>query len=255
MEHQFHRVAGGRLGFTLVELLVVVAIIALLLTMLLPSLDRAKELARAAMCGMNLKGLGTTFQMYAADNDDAIPRYMYGDPSSGKLTSDEWHKFYRPYYAPGPIFRRDETGQPIEKTYDHPYVVADQLDVFDCPTTKEPVWYSGGYAGTREKNFDYGIAANMRGEVNMRSGRRSRISSHTLTDYEADQELLLESYEKNPWWSTGYGRLSLRVEFYVGYPRGVGVHHLGKVNSLHVGGHVKRLDWRKELDDDRTDGN
>ncbi len=60
-------------GFTLVELLVVVAIIALLISILLPSLSKAKDLARSAVCLSHLSGAGKGFQMYAAEYDDYIP--------------------------------------------------------------------------------------------------------------------------------------------------------------------------------------
>ena len=62
-------------GFTLIELLVVIAIIALLVSILLPSLNRARELAKRAMCGSNLSGIGKAFALYNGENDDAWPWY------------------------------------------------------------------------------------------------------------------------------------------------------------------------------------
>ncbi|MCK4624503.1 MAG: type II secretion system protein [Phycisphaerae bacterium] len=60
-------------GFTLVELLVVVAIIALLVSILLPTLGRAKELAKQALCGANLNGVGKGILLYQSENDDCPP--------------------------------------------------------------------------------------------------------------------------------------------------------------------------------------
>jgi len=57
-----------RRGFTLVELLVVVAIIALLLAMLLPALSKAREVAKRTRCGANLRGVNVASQTFAAEH-------------------------------------------------------------------------------------------------------------------------------------------------------------------------------------------
>jgi prepilin-type N-terminal cleavage/methylation domain-containing protein len=60
-------------GFTLIELLVVVAIIALLLSILLPSLGRAREQGKSAVCKANLRSIGQAFMMYAEENRGLWP--------------------------------------------------------------------------------------------------------------------------------------------------------------------------------------
>ena len=70
----------GKKGFTLVELLVVISIIALLLSILLPALNKAKEQAKLAVCLSNMKQLGYIFKMYIEDNEYRFP--FNDDPST-----------------------------------------------------------------------------------------------------------------------------------------------------------------------------
>ena len=68
-------------GFTLVELLVVVAIIALLVSILLPTLNKAKEQTRRVICASNLRNCGTNLQIYAAENNSHLPPHYDNDES------------------------------------------------------------------------------------------------------------------------------------------------------------------------------
>ena len=65
----------NRKAFTLIELLVVISVITLLLALLLPALQKAKNQARATVCQANLKQWGTTLNLYTEDNQGCFPRY------------------------------------------------------------------------------------------------------------------------------------------------------------------------------------
>src|SRR5688572_27564892 len=90
-EHSMVRKAG----FTLVELLVVVAIIALLIAILLPALSKARERAQSAVCAANIKGIGTSFHTYAAEFSGIIPQasMRYPDGSANGAVR-YWYMFY-----------------------------------------------------------------------------------------------------------------------------------------------------------------
>jgi prepilin-type N-terminal cleavage/methylation domain-containing protein/prepilin-type processing-associated H-X9-DG protein len=150
---------GGARAFSLIELLVVIGIIALLMTLLIPSLSRAKELTRIAVCKSNLRQIGTAMVMYFADNRDWFPfeksndlNYLrdcyYGGHPGRQWPNDpaNWWGYVRPEWrdTPGgrPFNMYLYPGLPNwDVPPGHPlYDAVRNLPVFRCPSDTGGFW-------------------------------------------------------------------------------------------------------------------
>ncbi len=90
----------SKFGFTLVEMLVVVAILTVLLAVLLPTYFESREKARSNQCLSNLRQLGQALTMYVRDYDDAYPTiipYIEDDKTPGIEAKITWRDLLMPY--------------------------------------------------------------------------------------------------------------------------------------------------------------
>jgi prepilin-type N-terminal cleavage/methylation domain-containing protein/prepilin-type processing-associated H-X9-DG protein len=149
--------ASRHRGFTLVELLVVIGIIALLMSILLPALNKARESARQVKCANNMRNIWYANVMYANENKDVLP-------IAPRIESQN--------------IMNDNLAIVMVRVgvydYDHgalwPYVSKSRIAreaVFNCPTDLDayrPVrWGSMQGTASYERNFTYSWNAQIRG--------------------------------------------------------------------------------------------
>ena len=115
--------------FTLMELLVVITVIAILASMLLPALGKAKEKSRRVICMSNLKQMGNTTMFYSNDFNGVTPPW---NPDG----NDPWNSGSRNLRERG---QTRALGHLLEQNY---ISVANAKGVFWCPSRKKGVKYS-----------------------------------------------------------------------------------------------------------------
>ncbi len=121
-------------GFTLVELLVVIGIIALLIAILLPALQAARAQAQSVACGSNQRQIFLGLRMYADDNRGWIPTTMFTYPRPGGGNDYITYNYVLTQYEP-------TTGG-----WQTPINYIPNKNVYLCPAQDNATTFRGSYA-------------------------------------------------------------------------------------------------------------
>lgn len=212
-------------AFTLVELLTVIAVIGILAAILIPVVGRVRESARTTHCVRNLSGLGTAFQLYAADNKGLYPALRFQSKNKGVAgtnpTEDNWQVELSAYQSR----TVDDLGK-LDAGADS-YVFCPEYVVRygNDPKWKSTTSTSAGYGmnpslGTSVNPFDFRFKA---AQI-ARPARTILIGDSSSKQLSAAATWSLDS--------TQFG----------GYGNSDPVRHGGKANYLYVDGHVVTID-------------
>lgn len=132
------RAAGGRDGFTLVEMLTVMAIVALVAALVFPVFARVRESGRQTVCSSSIRQIGNALELYRRQWDDFLPPVT-------SATDGTWKDAVFPFVSSFEVFRcPSNLGEELRPTHYDPAAPASQRFPASYALNVEPLLLAGG---------------------------------------------------------------------------------------------------------------
>jgi len=193
-------------SYTLVELIIVMAAIAILAGLLLPAVSRTRQRGRMTQCAGNLMDIGRAYTTCVTNNNGYVPVAYYSYQMG----------FNKKGFPECAISLRDVSESKLERL-----LKADYRPTLLCPSDNEPAQIPD--SGSDATNFGASYAYNLGLPVLFKNAARVHEPSNTVTFYDGDPDALV-----GPWVHyLGWAQASVR-------PR-----HIGMANYLYLDGHVE----------------
>jgi len=142
-----NQASKSRRGWSLIELLIVVAIIGVLVQMMLPAVEMSRESARATVCQNNLRQLATAFLLHH-DANKRFPSGGWGyrwapdpDRGTGRDQPGGWAYSLLPFYGENALFHLGSGASALEKLAVNARRLAVPIAVHYCPSRRLPRAY------------------------------------------------------------------------------------------------------------------
>ncbi|MEM6315453.1 MAG: prepilin-type N-terminal cleavage/methylation domain-containing protein [Planctomycetota bacterium] len=234
----------NRHGFTLVELLVVIGIIALLISILLPSLQRARQSAVNIQCLAQQREIGTFFLLYAGEYDQTLPFSRKGSTETHPEAAIQAAYPNGTTYIWSTTFLLPYAVEDPDALNNVNYLSPDDASVFICPAARN------AYTGDQLTQASYGMNATLGWEFKLdptyvpawNNWPRNRLRFKKLSRISTSSEAMLTIDARNPsvtdWlWDINLDPADTGVQ-----PLETGsVRHEDRSNMLFADGHAETL--------------